>query len=69
LTFENGTNFKLEMAHRYKDDQNFTAPYDYPQTFAQVSPHLKAVEGEGAGSSMRFAAPSIIYANITSVSD
>ncbi|KAK4156703.1 hypothetical protein C8A00DRAFT_30366 [Chaetomidium leptoderma] len=29
-------NFSLELAHHYRDDENFTKPWDYPTTFAEA---------------------------------
>ncbi|KAK4106221.1 hypothetical protein N658DRAFT_11470 [Parathielavia hyrcaniae] len=29
-------NFALELAHHYKDDENFTMPWDHPTTFAEA---------------------------------
>ncbi|KAH6849940.1 hypothetical protein B0I37DRAFT_352483 [Chaetomium sp. MPI-CAGE-AT-0009] len=37
-------NFTLELAHRYRDGENFTEPWDYPTTFGDVHVHLSKEE-------------------------
>jgi hypothetical protein len=68
-SFENGTDFAVELAHQYKDSENFTAPYDHPTTFSQLDAHLQKVAGSGSGESVRYAAPGTTYCNITGLSD
>lgn len=70
VSFPNGTDFRIGLAHRYKDSENFSAPYDHPQTFAQPDVHItQMTDILEVTRAVRFAAAGIIYANITGVSD
>ncbi|KAK5654107.1 hypothetical protein OQA88_7538 [Cercophora sp. LCS_1] len=46
MTFVGPTNFTLQLSHQYKDSENFTAPWDYPTTFAQPTLVLSLPEEE-----------------------
>ncbi|KAH8910274.1 hypothetical protein BR93DRAFT_471157 [Coniochaeta sp. PMI_546] len=65
--FNSSEDFALEVAHRYHDSENFTAPWDYPLTFAQPDIHLPLITREDNFFRLYDAGP--VYANITAVSD
>ncbi|KAK3379538.1 hypothetical protein B0T24DRAFT_717088 [Lasiosphaeria ovina] len=44
VSFHTAENFTLELGHRYHDDENFTRPWDYPTTFAQIDLQLPLIE-------------------------
>ncbi|KAK0646213.1 hypothetical protein B0T16DRAFT_156556 [Cercophora newfieldiana] len=46
ITFIDPGNFTLQLAHNYRDPENFTEPYDYPTTFAQPTFTLPLIDGE-----------------------
>ncbi|KAL1868241.1 hypothetical protein VTK73DRAFT_3768 [Phialemonium thermophilum] len=66
-SFDSAQNFTLDLAHRYKDSENFTAPYIYPTTFAM--PTLRPWVIERSETTLELFEPGPIKAEVVGVSD
>ncbi|KAK3939921.1 hypothetical protein QBC46DRAFT_138541 [Diplogelasinospora grovesii] len=67
FSFQTAENFTLEIAHHYKDEAQFPAPYQYPTTFARPTLTLPVVHKDEKSTSLYAAGP--VNATVVGIAD